>query len=145
LYKQLLRVVGEDNIRTTKGIHESIEVEDEWASLIIGQCVLDELRIVPKASSEISRVLRIGGTALLSGPVSRNGRLKFERQGKPPMVFLSLKEVRTELFQHRLRLLQTHDLTKEVKTALSQRGHGGSILDFEQSMDYVLVKATKIG
>jgi hypothetical protein len=143
LHKQLLGIVGADNIRKTNGTHESIQIEDKWASLLIGQCVLDEFHSVPKALSEISRVLSEGGTAMLSGPVSRKHRLEFERPGRPAMLFLPLKEIETKLSENRLRLLQVHDLTREIKAELRQDGRGSSILDFETAMKYVLVRATK--
>jgi ubiquinone/menaquinone biosynthesis C-methylase UbiE len=143
MYQQLAKIVGEENIQTTSGLHETIRVEDGWASLVIGQCVLDEFRNVSRAASEISRVLTTGGTAMLSGPVSRTRTLRFERQDKPPIEFLSMREVERNLSQHGLTLLQTHDLTEEIKTELLQSGRGSSVLDFDSSMDYVLVKVAK--
>ena len=143
LYQQLLTVVGEANIRTTGRVHEFIGVEDDWASLVVGQCVLDEFHDLSEGASEISRVLSRGGTALLSGPVSRNQKLKFDRHGKPPQVFFPLREVETALLQHGLRLSQTHKLTEQIKIELS-RSERVSSLDFDSSMDYVLIGATKI-
>jgi hypothetical protein len=140
LYQQLAGIVGEENIKTTTGLHETIRVQDGWASLIIGQCVLDEFRNMSTALSEISRVLETGGTAMLSGPVSRTRTLRFERQGKPPIEFLSMREIERGLIQHGLRLLETHNLTTEIKTELRHSSRASSVLDFDSSMDYVLVK-----
>ena len=143
LYQQLAGKVGEENIRTTSGLHETIQVEDGWASLVIGQCVLDEFRNVSIALSEISRVLAKSGTAILSGPVSRTSTLRFERQDKPPIEFLSMREIERGLSQHGLRLLETHILTEEIKRELHQSGRTSSKLDFDSSMDYVLVRLAR--
>ena len=143
LYQQLSRVVGEHNIRTVGGLHESIRVADESATIVIGQCVLDEFRDVSKALSEISRVLVNDGRAVLSGPVSRNGRLEFERRDKAPMVFLSLEDFKTKFSENGLNFFKSHDLTEAIKLEFSKSAHESSALDFESSMDYVLVEATK--
>ena len=143
LYQQLARIVGRENIQTTSGLHETIRVEDGWASLVIGQCVLDEFRNLSRAASEISRVLATGGTAMLSGPVSRTRTLRFERQGKPPIEFLSMREVERNLSQHGLRLLEVHNLTEEIKMELHQSGRANSVLDFDSSMDYLLVRLAR--
>ena len=140
LFRRLAGIVGEENIQTTKGLHETIRVQDGWATLVIGQCVLDEFRNMSRALSEISRVLATGGTAILSGPVSRTLTLRFERQDKPPMEIPSIREVERDLSHHRLKLLETHNLTEKIKTELRQSGRTSSVLDFDSSMDYVLVK-----
>ncbi len=143
LYRELLNVIGAENLRTTSGIHESINVEDDWATLLIGQCILDEFADISKAASEISRVLKLGGTVILSGPVSRGDRLKFERAGKPPIAVPSLKEVEAELFRYGLKVVHTHNLTSEAKAELRRSGSTSLILDFNSSVNYVLVRATK--
>lgn len=61
MHGKLLKVVGEEIVRTTVGVHESINVEDDWATLLIGQRILDEFADISKAVSEISGVLRVGG------------------------------------------------------------------------------------
>lgn len=143
LYRQLARVVGEHNIRTAVGPHESIGVANESATIVIGQCVLDEFRNLSKAVSEISRVLVNGGRTVLSGPVSRNGRLEIESQGRPPRLFLSLNGLKASFSEKGLSFLQSHDLTRAIRLELTRSGHESSMLDFESSMDYVLVEATK--
>jgi hypothetical protein len=67
-----------------------------------------------------------------------------ERQGKPSIEFLSLRELEAAFFQHELRVLQTHVLTNEIKTELQRAGRASSALNFESSLDYVLVRATKV-
>ncbi len=143
LYDELLKATGEENIRTTGRTHESITVEDDWASLVIGQCILDEFTDASKAVYEISRILRTGGTAILSGPVSRGNRLRFERTPKPPVEVLPFREVVAELNRCGLEVVEVHDLTKQIKTELAQSGREGSKLDFDNSMDYALIKVTK--
>jgi ubiquinone/menaquinone biosynthesis C-methylase UbiE len=143
LYNELLKVAGRENIRTTGRTHETISVEDDWASLVIGQCILDEFTDASKAVSEISRILRIGGTALLSGPVSRGDRLRFERSGKPPAEILPLREVSAELRYYGLEVSQIDNLTEEIKSELHKSGRKDSKLGFENSMDYLLIRATK--
>lgn len=143
LYQQIVRIVGEHNLQATTGPHESIDVEDEWATLVIGQCILDEFQNASKSTSEIARVLRNGGRAIVSGPVSRNRRLKFERQGKPAQEFFSLRDVEAELSQHGLRPLVVHNLTENIKTELRRSDRQPSMLDFESLMDYVLIEATR--
>ena len=143
LYQQLARVIGERNIRTAAGPHESIRVADEWATIIIGQCVLDEFRNVSKALSEISRVLADKGRAVLSGPVSRNRSLELESQDNPPRPFISLNDLKTRFTENGLSFLQSHDLTGEIRSEFARSGRESSVLDFESSMDYVLVEAIK--
>jgi hypothetical protein len=144
LYRELLRVVAEESIRTTSGVHESVNVENDWATLLIGQCILDEFADVSKAASETSRILKVGGTAILSGPVSRGDRLKFERSGKRPIAVPSLKEVEVELSRQGLKTLYIYNLTSEAKAELRRSGSSSSILDFDPSVSYVLVRAVKM-
>lgn len=143
LYQQLARFVGKHNIRTAGGPHESIGVADEWATIVIGQCVLDEFRNVSKALAEVSRVLVDDGRTVLSGPVSRNGRLEFERRDKPSRAFLPLNDLISKFSENRLSFFQSHDLTQAIRLELARSARESSVLDFESSMDYVLVEATK--
>ena len=144
LYRELLKVTRENNIRTTTGTHESIDVEDDWATLIIGQCVLDEFADVSKAVSEISRVLKHGGRIILTGPVSYSDELRFERVGKPPAIIPSLREIETELLRHALKIENVYNLTSEARAELRRSGGTSRVLDFDPAVNYVLVKIRKV-
>lgn len=51
-----------------------------------------------------------------------------------------MSEVAGDLSLHRLKLLKTHNLTEKIRNELRQSGRSTSTLDFDSSMDYVLVK-----
>jgi hypothetical protein len=51
-----------------------------------------------------------------------------------------MSEVARDLSQHRLKLLETHNLTEKIRNELRQSGRSISTLDFDSSIDYVLVK-----
>lgn len=144
LYKRLASRVGEENIRTTRGTHESIDMEGGWATIVIGQCVLDELLDFSKAFSEAARVLAEGGSVLLSGPVSRSGVLKFKtRRGEVNL--LTVDDISRRLLHEGLSVVDVADLTVPAKneTACCLNAAGQPVLDLERSMRWVLIEARK--
>lgn len=145
LYGQITALVGAGNVKATRGIHESIDAEGGWATVVIGQCVLDEFLDFSKALTEVARVVRVGGSVLLSGPISRSGTVRF-RSHRGEVDLLPLGDVRTQLSRHGLEITGVVNLTRQAKSELLTRFgvEGKSILDLEQSMEYVLIQARKV-
>ena len=146
LYGQLASLVGAENIRTSPRAHESIGVEGGWATIIIGECVLDEFLDYSMALSEAARVLVEGGSVLLSGPVSRNGILKF-KTSRGEVDLLTVDDIGRKLSREGLNVIDVVDLTSPAKRDLAGRlnGEGKPVLDLERSMRFVLVEARKGG
>ena len=144
LTQQLCSLAGDENVRTTQGIHESIDVENGWATIVIGQCVLDEFLDFSKALSEVARVLRKGGSVLLTGPVSKSGVMKFKSH-RGEVDLLDVGELGRRLSSEGMNVVDAVDLTAHAKKELSGLvGNDGTpVLELERSMRYVLVEAKK--
>lgn len=146
LYEELSKVTGSENLLAMDENHESIYVQDNWADVVIGQCVLDEFLDSSRSLFEISRVLRTGGKAILSGPVSHtNTAIKFQSH-RGEVDLLAHSEIERRFSLVGLKITSVLDFTSQAKSELEERssGVGDSNLDFGNSMDYVLIEAGKV-
>ena len=104
------------------GTHEQVPVEDGWATLVVGECILDEFRNMERAFSQFSRILSPGGRLLASGPVDLRGSNTQEETSitSDPIGLLPLSIVKDQLGRAGFVEIEITDLSRLASKAMKR-------------------------
>lgn len=132
-----------EEVECREGTYEKVPVEDNWATLAIGECSLDEFKDSKQAVSELWRILAPGGKILLSGPVGTDD----EVISRASIVeFLTLDKTRELLREAGFVSIKLVDLTPQVLERLARSHYYRKFAETMVGMRimFVFAKATKV-
>ncbi len=145
----LEKVTGSGELRVAGRNHEDLPIQDGWATLVVGECVLDEFRDSSKAISEFLRILAPRGKLLLSGPV----RLASEKVPKVDskrlgaIETMTLDGVKEQLRENGFGQVEVEDMSAHVLKALERTSRykklARSMISKSGTLVFIFVKAIK--